>query len=141
MNESTSDLDRAALPGTASPRRAGSSPVLRGEPPGRRHCPTCGAPRGQDATCYRCKSDLSPLIGLEREADAWRAEARRCYAQGWYRQAAALAQRALRIETSSEDLKLVICACLRYGDFRTVCRTTGQLLDRGSGPRGSATCG
>jgi hypothetical protein len=97
----------------------------------RGNCPTCGAPRQEPAVCYRCKSDLAPLVRLEREADALRAEARRCYARGWYRRAAVLAGQILRIEASDADFHLLVCACLRCGDFQTACQAYARVRGRG----------
>jgi hypothetical protein len=82
----------------------------------RRYCPTCGAQRGE-TVCHRCRSDLTALVRLERQADALRDRARRCYARGWYRQAAALADRALSLETSPDAARLAACAHLLSGDF------------------------
>lgn len=82
----------------------------------RRSCPTCGA-RRSEATCHRCQSDLTELIRLERQADALRDHARRCYARGLYRQAASLADRAQSLENTPDGARLVGCARLLSGDF------------------------
>ena len=87
-----------------------------GSAAGRERCPTCRALR-RDAVCPRCKTDLSPLLQLERRADGLRHRARRCYARGWYRQAAALAGEVVALESSPEDLALLACASLMAGDF------------------------
>ncbi|HSW47310.1 MAG TPA: hypothetical protein VLM89_17235 [Phycisphaerae bacterium] len=84
---------------------------------GRTRCPTCGAARHGESVCHRCKSDLRPLIDLELSVDALTARARRCYARGWYRQAAALAGKAVSLEQSPESLSLLACASIMAGDF------------------------
>ena len=96
--------------------------------PGREQCPTCGAGRSDDPVCYRCRSDLTPLLAIERRADALRAEARRSYALGWYRRTAGLMAEVIRMEAYPEDFRLLACACLRYGDFQTVCRAYARLV-------------
>jgi len=106
-------------------------PVVRGaDPTTKRRCVTCGASRREGPICYRCKSDLTPLLALEHRANALRAEARRCYALGWFRRAAALLSETLRIEAFPEDFKLLACAGLRCGDFQTVCRAYARFLNR-----------
>lgn len=86
---------------------------------GRERCPTCSAPRHGDALCHRCKSDLVPLLRLEHRVDHLAAEARRCYARGWYRRAAAVAAEAVSLEASPDHLSLLACANLMAGDFRS----------------------
>jgi len=90
---------------------------------GRDRCPTCRAPRRGEAVCYRCKSDLGPLIRLEHRVDALQAAARRCYARGWYRRAAALAEEMTTLEGSPEILRFLACAQLMAGDFPAAART------------------
>ena len=98
---------------------------------GRERCPTCRAPRHGEAVCHRCKSDLDPLIRLERRVDVLRAQARRCYARGWYRRTAALAEEMVALESSRENLKLLACAHLMAGDFPAaarICRQYGSAI-------------
>jgi len=92
----------------------------------RRQCPTCGARRsehqqtpagGSLAICHRCQCDLSPLLHLERQADTLHDRARWCYARGWYRRAAELADRAVSIEASPDNVRLAACAHLLSGGF------------------------
>jgi hypothetical protein len=90
---------------------------------GRDRCPTCRAPRHGEAVCHRCRSDLGPLIRLEGRVDLLRAQARRCYARGWYRRAAALAEEMVALESSPENLRLRACAALMAGDFLAAART------------------
>lgn len=90
----------------------GDGPRLRH----REQCPTCGARRSA-VICHRCQSDLTELLRLERQADALRGRARRCYARGLYRQAAELAERAASLESTSGDAELAVCAHLLSGDF------------------------
>ncbi len=97
-------------------------------PPGRQRCPTCGAARRDDAVCYRCKTDLAPLIAIERRADALRVEARRCYALGWYRRAVALLREIVSVEATAEDYRLLACACVHCGDFPTACQAYRRLV-------------
>ena len=85
----------------------------------RERCPTCGAVRRGGDVCHRCKSDLGLFLQLERRVDELRAQARRCYARGWYRQAAALASRIVSLERTPPDLALLACASLMAGDFPT----------------------
>ena len=87
-----------------------------------RSCPTCGATRQTDPTCYRCKSDLSWLVEIEQRADALQNQASRCYARGWYRQAARLAQQAAGLQNRPEQLKLLASALLLAGDFPGACQ-------------------
>lgn len=95
---------------------------------GRERCPTCGAARREaESECYRCRSDLRPLLEIERQADAWRAEARRCYGRGWYRRAAAILREVLSLEARPEDLRLLAAACLWFGDYATAYRTFRRL--------------
>ena len=85
--------------------------------PDRTRCPTCGASRRGEVLCRRCKSDLTLLIRLEHCVDQLRLRARRCYARGWYRRAAAVADRVVSLESRPEDLQLLACARLMWGDF------------------------
>ena len=104
---------------------------------GRQRCPTCNAPRRGDPVCHRCKSDLTRLVQLERHVDALRAQARRCYARGWYRQAAPLARRIVSLEASPDDVRLMACALLLCGDYPSAWRAyarTGQGLWPVAGP-------
>ncbi|GAG19754.1 unnamed protein product, partial [marine sediment metagenome] len=71
----------------------GDRPVNGDPGRARRRCPTCRAPRREGTVCHRCKSDLGLLVRLEQQADTLQVRAERCYARGWYRQAAALAER------------------------------------------------
>lgn len=93
---------------------------------GRDRCPTCGAPRRGHAVCHRCRGNLEPLIRLEGHADVLGAEARRCYARGWYRRAAALAEEMVALERSREAIRLLACAQLMAGDFPAAARTCRQ---------------
>ncbi|MCK4658105.1 MAG: hypothetical protein KAV82_01160 [Phycisphaerae bacterium] len=99
----------------------------RQTPPHRQRCPTCNAARQGERICRRCKSDLSILVQLEGYADGLRRRAQHCYARGWYRQAASLAQTAVSLESSPENLRLLACACLLSGDFARAWRTAKQL--------------
>lgn len=99
------------------------------EQPNRRRCPTCGAPRGDQSTCHRCRSNLEMLVELEGRVDDLAARAQRLYARGWYRQAALLAARVVSLERSPEHLALLACARLMSGDFPAaaeVCRQVGR---------------
>jgi len=98
-------------------------------------CITCGAPRRDGPVCHRCKSDLTPLIALERRVEALRAEARRWYALGWYHGVIALAGEITRIGASPEDFRLLACAGLRCGDFQTACQAYVRCRSLGSQPR------
>lgn len=99
-----------------------------GNPPAPRlRCPTCNALRHGDALCPRCKSDLTLLVKLEQQADHLHQRAGRCYGQGWYRQAAAFADRAVAMETRDDDLRLLACARLLEGDFQAALRTYVRL--------------
>ncbi len=84
---------------------------------GRRYCPACRAPRREGTVCHRCKSDLGLLVRLEQQADTLQARAERCYARGWYRQAAALAEASQSLEASPDRRKLLACSRLMCGDF------------------------
>ena len=59
--------------------------------------------------------------------DVLRQRARRCYARGWYREAASLTQTSLCLESSAEDLRLLACAQLLCGDFAQAWRTYVKL--------------
>jgi hypothetical protein len=91
-------------------------------PPGRARCPTCGARRGGRDVCHRCKSDLSLLRAVEARADQKLAEAVGAYREGRFRQAAALATEAHRVEARPECLKLLAASAARAGDFITAVR-------------------
>ena len=93
----------------------------------RLRCPTCNALRHGDALCPRCKSDLTLLVKLEQQADYLHQRAGRCYGRGWYRQAAAFADRAVAMETRDDDLRLLACARLLEGDFQAALRTYVRL--------------
>ncbi len=104
-----------------SSRSAGHAP-----PPDRLRCPTCGAPR-RETVCHRCQSDFTALLRIERRADALHRRALECYAQGWYRRAAELADEAAALEATPDNLKLAACAHLVSGNFPRAWHVAGRL--------------
>ncbi len=98
------------------------------DPPSRRRrCPTCNALRHGDAFCHRCKSDLALLVKLEQQVDLLHRRAGQCYGRGWYRQAAALADQALALETRDDNHRMLACARLLEGDFQAALRIYVRL--------------
>ena len=84
----------------------------------KRRCPTCKATRNADAdSCHRCRADLRAINEVERQAASLELQARHCYARGWYRQAAALAQQAVALENTPGRRKLLACSQIIGGDF------------------------
>ena len=70
-------------------------------------CPACGAGFRGTAICSRCGADLSAVMGLGMAAFHLRVRARRLLIEGDVEGAAALAEKAERLDTSPAGDALV----------------------------------
>lgn len=80
------------------------------------NCPVCKATFRGKHTCHRCKSDLAPLISVEKRAAACLAAARTALANKDYAGAFALSRTSLGLKKSREA--------------RSMCVYTGLLAEK-----------
>jgi hypothetical protein len=99
---------------------------------GRERCPVCGARRGPEAACRRCRGDLSLLLAVEDRADAAFRAALDAYRSGCFRLAAARAGEAVRLEARPNHLRLLAASALRAGDFAGAVAAARRALRAGS---------
>ncbi len=99
---------------------------------GRERCPVCGARRGTEAACRRCRADLSLLLAVEARADAAFRAALDAYRSGCFRLAARRAGEASSLEARPDHLRLLAASALRAGDFAGAVAAARRALGVGS---------
>lgn len=84
-------------------------------------CPTCKAGYAGGAECYRCKTDLSGILEVEREAELCRVQAAQALARRDLAAAAGYADRGLFLDRSPAMLRVGAVVALARRDFRGAC--------------------
>jgi hypothetical protein len=84
-------------------------------------CPACRA-ENTEATCRRCKADLSLLFSLEAERERVMETAKRALREGRPDDAYAAAWHAQEIRRGDDAVKLVALAHAARGDFAEALR-------------------
>ncbi len=84
-------------------------------------CPTCRAGYAGGTECYRCKTDLSGILGVEREAERCRIQAAQALARRNLAMAAGYADRGLFLHRSPAMLRVAAMVALARRDFRGAC--------------------
>ena len=64
-------------------------------------CPVCKAKFKDDPVCYRCGTDLSTLLRIERQAERLEQRAVACYGAGHLSEAQHVAKQCLALQRSS----------------------------------------
>lgn len=82
-------------------------------------CPTCKARCKEKRVCRRCKTDLGPLLDMERDARKHYAEAAEAYKTNDYDRMLEHAGRARALLTTAETTRMLAAACLLTGDYST----------------------
>ena len=85
-------------------------------------CPACRAENSEDATCRRCKADLSLLVTLEQSRRASLVEALRAAASGDGARALDFAERAHQLRRDVESWRALAVAHLLLKDFARALR-------------------
>ncbi len=80
-------------------------------------CPACKAKFKQKEICYRCKTDLRPLLNIEVLAEQIKLDAVKQFNQENYPVMLQLAKRAYSLIKTEEARQLFACAALLTGDF------------------------
>ncbi|HVR72959.1 MAG TPA: hypothetical protein VMT52_01445 [Planctomycetota bacterium] len=133
----SSDIEAASPPQLppGQPLQPPASPRAAG----RARCPACGAPRQvaerqRQTVCHRCRSDLSLLLAMEARSDRKLHAALGAYKKGCFREAAARAAEACRLEARPLSFRLLAVSALRSGDFITAVRAARQAAAMGEDP-------
>jgi hypothetical protein len=96
-------------------------------------CPVCKAENAQGPSCRRCKADLALLFALEEQCERALAAARRCLAEGKWREAVSHAEEADKLRGDAESRRLLAVSHLLVRDF-TRALTTYSLRRSASSP-------
>jgi hypothetical protein len=80
-------------------------------------CPVCRAENAEDATCRRCKADLSLLVTLEQSRRQSLAEAATAAASGDGAQTLVHAETAHRLRADGESWRWLAVGSLLVRDF------------------------
>ena len=64
-------------------------------------CPVCKAKFKDDPVCYRCGTDLSTLLRIERQAERLGQRAVACYGAGHLSEAQQVAKQSLALQRNS----------------------------------------
>ncbi|MFO1431891.1 MAG: hypothetical protein U1F76_17425 [Candidatus Competibacteraceae bacterium] len=70
-------------------------------------CPVCNAKFKEDPVCYRCGTDLSALLRIERQAELLERQAMAFYGAGYLDEAQRVAEQALALMRSPLRCRLV----------------------------------
>ncbi len=81
-------------------------------------CPVCKAENGEDATCRRCKADLSLLVTLEQARRAALADAARAAATGDGVHTLHYAEAAHRLRADRDSWRWLAVGGLLIRDFK-----------------------
>ncbi|CAN2049140.1 hypothetical protein GMMP1_60011 [Candidatus Magnetomoraceae bacterium gMMP-1] len=82
-----------------------------------KRCPTCNAKYKGKTLCYRCKTDLAPLINIEERAESNIEKALSSYASNDFNQMFFHARRAWSLYCTPEAIKLLASAALLVKKF------------------------
>jgi len=80
-------------------------------------CPVCRAENAEDATCRRCKADLSLLVTLEQSRRAAIREAMQAAVAGDGERALSCAETAHQLRADSDSWRVLAVAHLLMRDF------------------------
>ncbi|MFW6333234.1 MAG: hypothetical protein ACOC23_08020 [Thermodesulfobacteriota bacterium] len=80
-------------------------------------CPTCRAEHRGGDSCHRCKTDLKPLLEIEKRAEDHRTEAVRAFHLKDYRSMFHHARRSRSLRRTPESDRLLACAAMLSGNF------------------------
>jgi hypothetical protein len=95
-------------------------------------CPVCRAENAEDATCRRCKADLSLLVTLEQARRAALGDAMRAAAAGDGAKALTHAEAAHQLRPDAESWRWLAVAHLLQRDFdgALACRALARQSER-----------
>ncbi len=82
-----------------------------------RRCPTCGAKHIEGPCCYRCRTDLQQVVGIERAAVHARKQASLALENGQRDKARAFADKACGLHRSDTSIALRALVALADGEF------------------------
>lgn len=80
-------------------------------------CPTCNAVYKGKPTCHRCRTDLSPLLALEKQVQNHIQLALEAHIQKDYARMLFHARRAFMIRKNTVTTRVYACAAMLCGHF------------------------
>jgi methionyl-tRNA synthetase len=83
-------------------------------------CPTCRAPYKGGNQCYRCQTDLSRLLAIQKQADELKSRAMYFFREGRPEDARRAIQKSLFLRHDSESERIEILILASAGDFSRV---------------------
>ena len=97
-------------------------------------CPTCGARHAGGPSCHRCRTDLRPVLAIERAAARHRRQARAALGRRDGAEARRRAARACALHRSPESLIALAAAALADRDFPAAIRLWREIRSRSAPP-------